>query len=103
MKLLNAVTAVGSGPANISNVPFDMAMTFQVVTTGAPTQVTVDIEGSIDGGTTWESLLTHDVTVNGGMFNITEGSIAVTQLRANLTVLTGGTAPTVTCEINHGV
>ena len=103
MKLLNAVTAIGAGPANISNVPFDMAMTFQVTSTGAPTQVTVDIEGSIDDGVTWESLLTQDVTANGGMFNITEGSIAATRLRANLTVLTAGTAPTVTCEMTHGV
>lgn len=102
MRLLNAVTAIGAGPANISNVPFDMAMTFQVTSTGAPTQVTADIEASIKGGP-WESILTHDVTADGGMFNVTEGSTAATRLRANLTVLTGGTAPTVTIDMSHGV
>ena len=100
MRLLNAATAIGAGPENISNVPFDMAMTFQVTSTGF-TQVTVDIEGSIDDGVTWESLLTQDVTANGGMFNITEGSIAATRLRANATVLTG--TGTVTCDMTHGV
>ena len=73
----------------------------QVILTGAPTAVRVDLEGSTDGGTTWGKVGTWD-TADGkgsGDFLFVEGA-SVNRLRANLVTLTGGTVPTVTANIN---
>lgn len=66
--------------------------TMVVTTTGAPTTIAVNLEGSHDG-VTWQVLGTQ----------ATAGSLSVlgvfTYVRANLTTLTGGTAPTITATI----
>ena len=100
VKLLNAVTAVGPGDPNKSNVPFDELVTFQAIITGAPTQVNIDIEGSIDGGANYETLLSHDITAEGNMFHLS--GKPVTHIQADLKTLTGGTSPTVTLEMQAG-
>ena len=100
VKLLNAAAAIGAGNPQKSNVPFDELITFQIVTTGSPSQVNVDIEGSIDGGENYEVLLSHDVTAEGKMFHVS--GKPVTHIRGNLKTLTGGSSPTVTLEMQVG-
>lgn len=80
----------------------------QVVTTGSPTGCIVGLQGSLDG-TNWITLTTWDVTVqttNGDI--VTASAFAGTGIRAypvvnfvraNLTTLSGGTAPTVSARI----
>lgn len=72
--------------------------TVQMTTTGAPTAVTVDLEGSLDG-TTFEQLATHDftgaeITAQSAMFHVVDKPVRY--IRTNITTLTGGTSPTVT-------
>lgn len=99
VKLLDAVTAVGAGSPQKSNVPFDELITFQlIIDSGSPSQVDIDIEGSIDGGTNYEVLLSHDVTAEGKMFHLS--GKPTTHIRGNLKTLTGG--GTVTLEMQVG-
>jgi predicted RNA-binding protein YlqC (UPF0109 family) len=96
-KSLNAVTSTGAGSSNDYS-GLVMYHTVQVTYTGSPTAVTVDLEGTLDG-TTWFQLATHpadagEITANGFMFHVIDRVVLAT--RANLTTLTGGTAPTVT-------
>lgn len=91
--MLDAATATGAG----SEVGFSKnpeTLNFQVVDTGGATQITIAIETSNDGGTTYDTLLTHDVTADGDTFQFS-GNPGET-IQANLTVLTAGTSPTVT-------
>jgi len=90
--MLNAVTATGATePVGFTKNP--ETLNFQVVDTGGATQITIDIETSNDG-TNWDVLLTHDVTASGDGF-VYSGNPGA-EIRANLTVLTAGTSPTVT-------
>jgi len=90
--LLNAVTATGATePVGFTKNP--ETLNFQVVDTGGATQITIAIETSNDD-TNWDTLLTHDVTADGDTF-VYSGNPGGA-IRANLTVLTAGTAPTVT-------
>ena len=92
---LNAVTATGPGTV------FDLGVvrsshTLQTSTTGSPTGVTVLLEGSLGASGPWTTLATSTSTT-GDVQSVT--GKAVRYIRANLTVLTGGTAPTVTALI----
>lgn len=91
---LNAATATGAG------TDFDFggifaSWTVQGVITGAPTGLVFKVEGSLDG-TNWFDLVTNSGNAGGG-YSVT-GKPA-RYARANLTTLTGGTAPTVTAYI----
>lgn len=92
---LNAATSTGPGTV------FDLGVvrsshTLQTSTTGAPTGVTVTMEGSLASTGPWVTLVTSTSTTG----DVQTGSgKAVRYVRANLTVLTGGTAPTVTALI----
>ena len=93
LQLLAAVTGTGAGTAadlGVARGKFGL----QVSHTGDPTAVIVDLEGSIDG-TNWFALGTWDeASVNSGdIVFITDKP--VTQIRGNLTTLTGGTTPPV--------
>lgn len=95
--LLNAVTATGASTEFVLTVP-GREHTIQMNITGAPTAVTVDLEGSLDG-VKWHQLATHpfsaaELTAESAMFHVTNKPIS--RIRANLTTLTGGTSPTVT-------
>ena len=97
IKLLDGADATGAGAAVIfRKVPSDF--TLQVSTTGSPTSVVLDIEGSIDDGATWVQLAQHTVASNPDMFHIS--GKPVNRIRCNLTTLTGGTAPTVTVDMD---
>jgi hypothetical protein len=71
----------------------------QVILAGSPTGCVVNLEGTEDGQT-WSTLATWDVAAphNSGdiVFAIDK---PVAQARANLTTLSGGSAPTVTAFI----
>lgn len=98
MKLLAAATATGAGlSVNLRKVVLEH--TVQVIITGAPTAVTVALEASLDNGVTWNSIGTQafaagDLTAGSLMYHVT--GKAAELVRMNTTVLTGGTAPTVT-------
>lgn len=96
---LSAVTSTGTGTAiNLRGARSTICC--QVSLTGAPSQVVVTIEGTIDG-TNWKTLATFDVTNNSNASGdiIRNTGIAVLQARAHLTTLTGGTSPTVSATI----
>lgn len=86
-----ALSAVGQTAAIPVGVASDHAI--QLVVTGGPTTVTFALEGSLDG-VTWTVLagaingLTTPYTAVAGK--------PVSYVRGNLSVLTAGTAPTVT-------
>ena len=96
-KFLDAATATGAS----TSVPVRKIIkdhTVQTNITGAPSAVTMDLEGSLDG-TNWFQLATHpftagELTATQAMFHVDEKPVRF--IRVNLTTLTGGTAPTVT-------
>lgn len=97
VKLLNAVTAQGASPT------WDVRMkprhhTVEIEITGAPTAVTVSLEGSLSKNG-FESLADHifsaeELTNQRAMFHVVDKTVRA--VRLNLLLLTGGTAPTVT-------
>lgn len=97
VKLLDAATATGASPTfAVRMQPRNHTVQFTI--TGAPTAVTVDLEGSLDNKT-WVSLASHvvsaaELTAAKAMFHVFDKSVRF--VRTNLVLLTGGTAPTVT-------
>jgi YbbR domain-containing protein len=97
IKLLDGATAEGVSTSH----PVRMKPrnhTVQVTITGAPTAVTVDLEGSLDD-TTYVSLASYvltaaDLTAAAAMFHVVDKPVRY--VRVNLVTLTAGTAPTVT-------
>jgi len=92
---LSAATSTGPGTVTDLGV-VRSAHTLQTSTTGSPTGVTVLLEGSLAAAGPWATLATSTSTT--GDVQTATGK-AVRYVRANLTVLTGGTAPTVTALI----
>lgn len=92
---LNAATATGPSAATDLG-SMRTALALQTVVTGTPSGVTVTLEGSLDGVHWAPALLTSTSTT--GDYQGRAGS-PVRYIRANLTALTGGTAPTVTAII----
>lgn len=92
-KVWTALTAVGttSGFA----VPSNSFHTVQVVITGSPSGCTINLDGSLDG-TNWFDLSGGQTCTASVMFHVVNR--AVLNVRANLTALSGGTAPTVTAR-----
>jgi len=96
--LLDAATATGTGPAK--HLPHLVnAHTIQVVATGSPTAVTIALEGSLNN-ISFAPLVSHAFTaaqITASIALVFVVNAPVTYIRANLTTLTGGTAPTITC------
>lgn len=96
-KSLNKVTTTGAGePLTFTKLWKDH--TVQVTTTGAPTAVTIDLEGSLDNATFFV-LASHvftagELTDSKAMFHVIDK--VVRNVRLNLSTLTGGSSPTVT-------
>jgi len=96
-KLLDAAVATGTSPTwTLNRTPRNH--TIQITITGAPTAVTVDLEGSLDG-TTWVSLASHvmsaaELTAAKALFHV--GNKPTRRVRINLKTLTAGSSPTVT-------
>lgn len=104
--LLSAVAATGVGSGYMCGGGIE-SHTMQATITGAPTAVTVDLQGSVDGDV-WFQLDTHafsagELTATGAMWHIVNK--VVKYVRANLATLTAGTSPTVTVkwEGNKGI
>lgn len=91
---LNAVTAPGAGSVTDLGVVRSVH-SMQTSVTGSPSAATVNLEGSLNG-TLWATLATSTSTTSDVQ---TASGKAVRYVRANLTTLTGGTAPTVTALI----
>lgn len=97
--VLPAAAATGPGavfgsPIERGKQAFATRLLFEVAITGAPATLGLNIEGSTDPAFGHFEVLAQYT-------NVTDGSISLTGLtlpfiRANLTALTGGTAPTVT-------
>ena len=93
MKILNAATATGAG----SGYPTDRIYAdhgWMIVVTGAPTAVSVTLQGSLDG-INWVTLDTSTITTSEIRFVTGK---PVVQVRANLGTLTAGTSPTVSVD-----
>ena len=96
-KFLDASTS--TGPSD--SLPFrkiNEVHGLQINITGAPTAVTVDIEGSLEG-TIWNQVLTSPMTASELTAETSYTSIQGKPfrfIRLNLAVLTGGSTPTVT-------
>jgi len=99
--LADALDSTGAGPTYggaTGDERYDGFHAYQVNLTGAPTAVTIAIEGSLDG-LIWHELVEHvfdsgELTATSALFTFADKP--VTFIRANLTTLTAGTAPTVT-------
>lgn len=92
--LLNAVTVTGAGGGTALPTPcgrFGM----QTKVTGAPTTVSLTLEGSLDG-VNWTVLATSTSTTGDYQAAVDK---PVAFIRGNLGTLTGGTAPTVTARV----
>jgi len=99
--LLDAATATGTSVAvKMNRKP--AKHTFQITMGGTvvATAVTVDAEGSLDDITYFQlashALSAGEITAEGAMFHLVD--TPVKYIRANLTTLTGGTAPTITVK-----
>lgn len=90
MQLLQA-SAVGAG-AGVDLTYGKGTFTVQTVVTGAPTAVSLTLQGSLDG-TNWTTLATSTSTTGDQQYAVDKPQ---RYIRANLGTLTGGTAPTVT-------
>jgi len=86
----NSVDATGAC-ASGSVSPDSIKITYTVVVTGAPSAVTLNIEGSVDKAT-WFTL-DSSTTTTSEMRHIVNKPVM--HIRANLATLTGGTAPRV--------
>lgn len=89
--LLNAATSTGAGTA--ADLDFVRGtFTMATVVTGAPSAVSVTLQGSLDG-VTFQTLATSTSTTGDQQWQVDKPQ---RYLRANLATLTGGTSPTVT-------
>ncbi|MFD4343411.1 hypothetical protein ACFWQ6_00765 [Streptomyces coelicoflavus] len=92
---LDAATAAGPGEAK--DLEGALAIHFLIaVVTGGPSTADIALEGSHDG-VTWVTLATASGTV--ASRTARAEAYAVRYVRANLTSLSGGSAPTVTATI----
>jgi len=97
---LNAVTtATASNP--ITMVPIRRCCGVQVVHTGSPSTVTLTLEGSLDG-VNWFTLATWSSGSLSSGAIVWAADKPVSQVRANLGTLSGGTSPTVTALLVAG-
>ena len=98
VKIFNSVLATGAS----RSIPVNPAKSFHTVQatmggTVVATAVTITLEGSIDGES-WFTLATHafsgaEISAEKAMFHVADKTVS--NIRLNLTVLTGGTAPSI--------
>lgn len=93
MKILDAAAATGAGSTyQTDRVYADHG--WMITVTGAPTGVSVTLQGSLDGSA-WVTLDTSTITTQEIRFVTAKPVVFV---RANLGTLTGGTSPTVSVD-----
>lgn len=92
-KIVDAATGTGTANSQVFSFPAafhiaDAHCTLMAVLTGAFTALLVDIEVSLDGGTTWQKIADWDVVAQ----KATRGDFGLTGLhRLNVTTFTAGT------------
>ena len=101
--LLAAATSTGASPSISHSTPVGSHV-LQVTITGAPTAVSVALLGSLDN-TTFVTISTHvlsagELTATKAMFFDVDKPLPY--IKVDLTVLTGGTSPTVTVKYVGG-
>lgn len=94
---LPGATATGAG-SGVDLLVGRTSFTMQTVVTGAPTTVSVTLQGSLDN-VNWSTIATSTSTTGDQQYSVDKPQRYV---RANLGTLTGGTAPTVTVYIIAG-
>ena len=107
--MLGAVTAAGAGASKSLgdfNIDVDRkgipdGWTVELTTTAAPTAVVADLEGSIDGGSTFHQLVRHtmtagELTAKKALFHSIEKG--VTDVQVNLITFTRSAAETLTAK-----
>jgi len=96
---LNAKGSSGAGDTfgivPFGGFPLPRVFGWDVVVTGSPSSLRVDIEGSLDG-TTWFQLDTYTTAASTLRFIVDK---PVRYIRANLVTLGGGSSPTATTRI----
>lgn len=92
-----ALDAVGaSSPVNIQlGARYPDKHTLSIITTGSPATCTIELDGSLDG-TNWFDLSGDQTCTSSLMVHVINKPVQ--QVRVNLTVLSGGTDPTVTVK-----
>ena len=102
--LLNAVTATGRGAIVSGMKRFYKDWTCEVTLTGAPTAVTLAVEGALNStpvspmtGSGGHIFTAEEIGQQKAMFEIIDAGAFF--MRANLLTLTSGTSPTVTAKI----
>lgn len=99
VRLLDSTSTTGVSPEwNLGSGCF--MHTVQSTSTGNPSAVVLELEGSLDG-VTWYQLAEHSWTASEisnqqSMFHVT--SKLVSYARLNLTTLSGGSSPTITAK-----
>lgn len=99
--ILDAADSTGAGSAHVTPLQWRTdahGISWQTVITGGPSAVTVDLEGSLDN-TNWTSI-SEQASANSKL-NHAPNPVP-NFIRANLTGLDGGTAPTVTVIVQKG-
>jgi hypothetical protein len=95
IRLLNAATVTGDGPAFNLEFP-QLAAAVQAEIGGAPAQAVINLMGLLDGGT-WDTLCVLDISqgyISGEISPVTFPA-PVRQIKGNIGVLAGGTNPSI--------
>ena len=95
IRLLNAATAAGDGPAINLQFP-QLAAAVQAEIVGTPTQAVISLMGLLDGGT-WDTLCVLDISqgyLSGEISPVTFPA-PVRQVKGNIGALAGGTSPSI--------
>jgi hypothetical protein len=100
INFMNAQASTGVGSTISLTRQGVKTHTVQVFITGGPSDVVIELQGSIDGSN-WFTLAEHtfsaaELSASQAMFHVT-GRL-VHHVRPNLTTLTGGTSPAVTAD-----
>ena len=95
IRLLNAATVTGDGPAFNLEFP-QFAAAVQAEIAGAPAQAVINLMGLLDGGT-WDTLCVLDISQGyiSGEISQVAFPAPVRQVKGNIGALAGGTSPAV--------
>lgn len=83
---------VGIGPALALNEPARVKLSWQVITTGSPTDIAGNVQFTMNGTDFSPGFNFSGLDFRGGL----EDSYMVKGLRVNLTGISGGSSPTIT-------
>lgn len=85
-------TMSATGTTAAFNVPGSDVHTIAAIVTGSPSSCTMHLEGSLDG-TNYFDISGDQTCTSNVMFHVTARAVAL--VRANVTLFSGGTSPTI--------